>query len=141
MSEPIQLKRPEDIARAAARIRRKRREHFLVLALNSRNVIIGNRVVAVGSVDACPVDPREVFAFALSKRASAIVFVHNHPSGNPEPSTHDVNLTRQLCEGARLLGMKVLDHVVVTRDDFNSMLDRGELPRPPPKLVAAEGVV
>jgi DNA repair protein RadC len=79
-------------------------------------------------MNTCPVDPREVFAAALASRASGIVLAHNHPSGDPEPSAQDVSLTVQLCEAGRLLGIKVLDHVVVGDGDFASLLERGQLP-------------
>ncbi len=79
-------------------------------------------------MNACPVDPREVFAAAIAARATAIVFAHNHPSGDPEPSTDDVALTRRLFEGAQLLGIHALDHVVVGDSTFVSVLERGQMP-------------
>lgn len=102
-----------------------RREEFHVLCLNSRNVLLRHVVVAVGSVDQCNVDPREALAPAIACRATGIVLVHNHPSGDPEPSVQDVALTRQLREGARLLCLRLLDHIVVGESGFVSMLARG----------------
>lgn len=90
-----------------------RREEVHVLCLNARNVVVHHARVAEGGVDRCLVDPREVFAPAVAMRASAIVLVHNHPSGDPEPSVFDVTLTGQLVEAGRLLGIRVLDHLVV----------------------------
>lgn len=102
-----------------------RREEFHVLCLSSRNVLLRHVCVAVGSVDQCHVDPREALAPALACRATGIVLVHNHPSGDPEPSVQDVALTRQLREGGRLLCIRVLDHIVVGESGFVSMLARG----------------
>ena len=106
-----------------------RREVFHVLCFNSRNVLLADVRVAEGTVDTCPVDPREVFRAALSARATAVVLAHNHPSGDPEPSAQDVALTRQLVRGAQLLGLKVLDHLVVGDGAFTSMLEQGRLGR------------
>ena len=101
-------------------------EQFHVLTLNASNGLLGHHVVAYGSVDQCHVDPREVFAPAVRDRASCLVLAHNHPSGNPEPSLKDVELTRQLREGARLLCIQVLDHVIVGgAGTYVSMLTRG----------------
>ncbi|WP_426750017.1 RadC family protein [Myxococcus sp. Y35] len=105
-----------------------RREVFHVLCFNARNVLLHDARVAEGSMNACPVDPREVFAAALTARATAIVLAHNHPSGDPEPSVQDVALTRHLVEGAQLLNLKVLDHVVMGDGGYVSMLERGLLP-------------
>ena len=102
-------------------------EQFHVLTLNPANGLLGHHVVAYGSVDQCHVDPREVFSAAIKDRASALVLVHNHPSGTPEPSAQDVALTRQLKEGARLLCVKLVDHVVVGAGAYVSMLARGLL--------------
>jgi DNA repair protein RadC len=104
-----------------------RTETFHVLCLNSRNVLIRHVCVAHGSVDQCQVDPREALAPAVACRATGIVLVHNHPSGDPEPSVNDVALTRQLREGARLLCIRLLDHLVLGESGYVSMLTRGLL--------------
>ncbi|MFZ5438583.1 MAG: JAB domain-containing protein [Myxococcota bacterium] len=104
-----------------------RREEFHVLCLNSRNVLIRDVRVAEGAVDQCHVDPREALAPAIACRATGIVLLHNHPSGDPEPSVHDVALTRQLREGGRLLCIRLLDHLVVGEKGYVSMLARGLL--------------
>lgn len=105
-----------------------RREVFHVLCFNPRNVLVHDARVAEGTLSACPVDPREVFAAVLSSRATAIVLAHNHPSGDPEPSVQDVGLTEHLARAAGLLGVKLLDHVVVGDGAYVSMLERGLLP-------------
>ena len=125
------LRTPSEIyAYLAPTLSALRREVFHVLCFNPRNVLLHDARVAEGTMNACPVDPREVFATALTARASAIVLAHNHPSGDPEPSAQDVALTAQLAEGGRLLGIKVLDHVVVGDGAFASLLERGQLLAP-----------
>lgn len=115
-----------------------RREVFHVLSFNSRNVLLNDARVAEGTMNACPVDPREVFAAAIAARATAIVLAHNHPSGDPEPSGVDVALTAQLSEGGRILGIRVLDHLVIGDGAFVSLLERGCLAsRLPPGRAAS----
>ena len=105
---------------------RAHKEAFYVLALGSGNRVIGIQCVARGFSDSCPVDPREIFRYALIKRASAIVVAHNHPSGDPTPSALDISLTAQICAGAKLLNIRCLDHVIVARGGaFLSMLSAG----------------
>ena len=101
-----------------------RRETFRVLCVDARSRLLREAIVCEGSVDSCHVDPREVFAPAISCRASAVILVHNHPSGDPEPSIHDVQLTQQLRAGGELLCIRVIDHVVVTETGFVSMMQR-----------------
>lgn len=115
-----------------------RRETFRVLCVDARSRLLREVIACEGSVDSCHVDPREVFAPAISCRASAIVLVHNHPSGDPEPSIQDVQLTQQLLQAGELLCIRVLDHLVVTETGFVSMMQRRmlELPaaQPTPRL-------
>ncbi|RKH09139.1 DNA repair protein RadC [Corallococcus praedator] len=123
------LRTPKDIhAYLTPTLGALRREVFHVLCFNPRNVLVHDARVAEGTLSACPVDPREVFAAALSARATAIVLAHNHPSGDPEPSVQDVGLTEHLARAAGLLGVKLLDHVVVGDGAYVSMLERGLLP-------------
>ncbi len=102
-----------------------RREVFHVLCFNPRNVLLADVRVAEGTMNTCPVDPREVYAAALTTRATAIALAHNHPSGDPEPSAQDVALTMQLMEAGNLLGIKVLDHLVVGDGTYVSLMERG----------------
>ncbi|MFN0062132.1 MAG: DNA repair protein RadC [Myxococcaceae bacterium] len=104
-----------------------RRENFHVLALNARGVLLRQARVAEGSIDFCAVDPREVFALALHAGASGVVLVHNHPSGDPKPSSADVQLTERLCQGGQLLHIAVLDHVVIGDGRYFSFREQGLL--------------
>lgn len=112
----------------------QRRETFRVLCLDARSRLLREATICEGSVDSCHVDPREVFAPAIACRASGVVLVHNHPSGDPEPSHQDVQLTQQLRAGAELLCLRVIDHVVVTETGFVSMMQRRMLETPTPGL-------
>jgi DNA repair protein RadC len=89
------------------------REHFWVIFLNAQNGYTGHHLVSTGSLSASIVHPREVLGPALREGAAHVILVHNHPSSDPTPSKEDVQLTRQLVEGARLLGIRLHDHVVI----------------------------
>jgi len=125
---PPRLGTPQAIYEwARPRVVGGRKESFHVLCLNPRHLLLRHVRVATGSADQCPVDPREALAPAVACRASSLVLVHNHPSGDPEPSPADVALTRQLREGARLLCIRLVDHLVVTEAGYVSMSARGLL--------------
>ena len=102
-------------------------EVMLVFLLNIKNHVVGFTEVARGSIDSCPVDLRQLFRVAVISGAAAIIVAHNHPSGDPTPSEEDRRLTRRVEEAAELLGIKLLDHVVVTDTDCSSMRAKGEL--------------
>lgn len=98
-------------------------ETFWVASLDARSRLIGLEQVSMGTLTACLVHPREVFAPALRIRAASIVVIHNHPSGDPEPSDEDVSLTERLVSAGRLLGIPLVDHLVVARGGLRSVLD------------------
>ncbi len=100
-------------------------EEFHVLLLNSQNIPICQRQVTRGILDASLIHPREVFRDAIVLRAAALILVHNHPSGNPEPSAEDLKVTRQLCEAGDQIGIPVLDHIIVAGGSFSSLAGRG----------------
>ena len=103
------------------------KEHFVLLALNNKNRVNGFKVISTGSLTASLVHPREVWRAALHLCAAAVVFVHNHPSGDPAPSPEDIDITRRLKETGDVLGIRVLDHVVLGDERFFSFSDRGML--------------
>jgi len=88
-------------------------ETFSVILLNAKNNVINIDPVSVGLVDASLVHPREIFRTAVTQGASAVVLVHNHPSGNPTPSAEDIRVTKQLVEAGKILDIKVIDHVII----------------------------
>jgi DNA repair protein RadC len=105
------------------------REVFLVLLLDTRNRLIGMNIVSIGSLTASLVHPREVFKPAIAASASAVIGVHNHPSGDPSPSREDRDLTRRLWEAGKILGVRFLDHVIVGDVGRHySFADDGEFP-------------
>ena len=103
------------------------KEHFVLLAMNNKNRVNGFKVISTGSLTASLVHPREVWRAALHLCAAAVVFVHNHPSGDPAPSSEDQEITRRLKETGDTLGIRVLDHVVLGRERFYSFSDQGLL--------------
>jgi DNA repair protein RadC len=103
------------------------KEHFLSLHLNSKNQLIREALVSIGSLSTSVVHPREVFAPAVRDSTAAIIFLHNHPSGDPQPSSEDRECTTRLCQAGKILGIRVLDHVVIGHDDYFSFADSGLL--------------
>lgn len=100
-------------------------EEFHVLLLNSQNAPICQRQVTRGILDASLIHPREVFRDAIVLRAASLILVHNHPSGNPEPSPEDLEVTRQLSEAGDQLGIPVLDHIIIAAETFATLAGRG----------------
>ncbi|MCX7624681.1 MAG: DNA repair protein RadC [Candidatus Sumerlaeaceae bacterium] len=102
-------------------------EEFRILILDTKHRVVHDAVVSRGTLDASIVHPRDVFRLALDHAASAVIFVHNHPSGDPTPSREDRMLTRRLADAGQLLGIRVLDHVIIGAQTYFSFADEGEL--------------
>jgi len=107
------IRGPEDVLAHVRDLPRARREHFVVLLLNARHELERRETVSIGSLNASIVHPREVFLPAILHSAASLVLVHNHPSGDPEPSEEDLSITRRLIEVGELVGIGILDHVIV----------------------------
>jgi DNA repair protein RadC len=119
------LKSPEDVAaEVRSQLKGKKKEHFLVLCLDTRNRLINRKLVSMGSLDTSIVHPREVFKEAVSSCAASVIFAHNHPSGDPEPSKEDIELTKRLAKAGEILGIDVLDHIIVCDQGFVSLKAR-----------------
>lgn len=103
-----------------SKIKDYKREHFYMIALNSRNWSVSE--VSIGTLDSSSAHPREAFLEAIKNNAASVIFVHNHPSGNLEPSQKDIDLTKRLLEAGKLLGIEVIDHIIATKDDFRSII-------------------
>ena len=117
---------PEDVARRyVPKLRDLRQEEFWIVMLNAANHLMKDVRVTAGTLNAALADPRECFHHAVREKAASVIFVHNHPSGNPEPSQEDLAMTRQLVEAGRILGIPVHDHLIVAGDQFISLADRG----------------
>lgn len=124
----LYLTGPEDVADMFMReMAALDREHFRAVLLNTKNRILGVRTISIGSLNASIVHAREVFKAAVAESAQAIVLVHNHPSGLPEPSTEDIVVTERLAEAGRILGIEVLDHIVLGSQGFVSLKEMGHL--------------
>ena len=123
--QPREIRGPDDVvAVVGPKLRQEHRELFLVLLLNARHEVMAKETVSVGSLNASIVHPREVFRPAVLASAAAIVLVHNHPSGDPEPSEEDLTITKRLVEAGELLGIGVLDHVIVAGRGVVSLRSR-----------------
>jgi DNA repair protein RadC len=103
------------------------KEHFFSFHLNSKNQLIREVLVSIGSLSTSVVHPREVFAPAVRDSTAAIIFMHNHPSGDPAPSREDRECTQRLFHAGQILGIRVLDHIVLGHDDYYSFADSGLL--------------
>jgi DNA repair protein RadC len=125
LTETVKIEVVQDILPLLADIAGKQQEHFICISLNGANEIIAKRVVTIGLLDKGPVHPREVFADVIVDRAAAVIFAHNHPSGNPQPSEADLRAQEQLAEAAKILGIRVLDHVIVTKKGHFSFQEAG----------------
>jgi DNA repair protein RadC len=100
-------------------------EEFKIMLLNRANRVLGIVDISQGGMSGTVVDPKVVFAAAIKSASSQIILVHNHPSGNLKPSEADINLTRKLKEGGKLLDIEVLDHLIITKDGYLSLAEEG----------------
>ena len=120
------VKTPDEVVGLVrGRLRGKKKEHFLMLLLDTRGQLIKTSEISVGSLDSSIVHPREVFKEAISASAASVIFVHNHPSGDPEPSEDDIKLTERLAQAGDIMGIDVLDHVIVGDRDYLSLKSKG----------------
>ena len=125
---PTQFRTSKDVARYyIPMLADKKREQFQVVLLDRKNRVIREVMISQGSLTASVVHPREVFNPAIRDSAAAVIFVHNHPSGDPQPSQEDRTLTARLVEAGRLLGIEVLDHIIVAGKTYMSFADEGLL--------------
>jgi len=106
-------------------MREQKKEKFITLYLDTKNQILKEETVSIGSLNASIVHPREVFKGALELSSASIIVIHNHPSGDPSPSREDIMVTEKLCEGGKLLGIDVLDHIIIGDGRYTSLKDEG----------------
>ncbi|HKI49717.1 MAG TPA: DNA repair protein RadC [Desulfobacteria bacterium] len=125
--EGLKIATPSDVLPLIRHFADRKQEHFLSITINGANEVQNVRVVCIGLVDRSPVHPREVFADALADRASGIIVAHNHPTGGLEPSQADRDITRQLQQAGRIMGIELLDHIVFNRNGYHSFLEAGAL--------------
>lgn len=124
--ERVQVRSPDDVAAVYGPLMRDlRREIFKIVLLNTANVIMGDYTLSEGGLAASIVEPRAVFEKAVLDNAAAVICLHNHPSGNPEPSREDIRITRQLAEAGKLMGIPVHDHLIIAGKGYTSLAERG----------------
>lgn len=120
--ERISIEKPGDIAELfMEKMRYYKEEHFSTLLLDTKGKIIEEVEVSVGDLNSAPVHPREVFKQAVKRSAAAVVLIHNHPSGDPSPSTEDLDITLRLIESAKILGISVIDHIIIGDGVYTSL--------------------
>lgn len=102
-----------------------KQEHFVVLYLNVKNQVIHKQTIFMGSLNASIVHPREIFREAVKRSAASIICAHNHPSGNPTPSSEDIDVTKRIQHAGEVLGIELLDHVIIGDHQFISLKEKG----------------
>ncbi len=117
---------PKDVyAFMYPKYREQKKEKFITLYLDTKNQILKEETISIGSLNASVVHPREVFKGALELSSASIIMIHNHPSGDPSPSREDIMITEKLVDGGKLLGIDVLDHIIIGDGRYTSLKDEG----------------
>ena len=125
IKDTVKVTGAQDVMPLLADIADKKQEHFVCISLNGAHEIIKKRIVTIGLVDRSQVHPREVYADVISDRAAAVIFAHNHPSGDLKPSNSDLKIHEQLTEAGKILGIRILDHLIITRKGYYSFQEAG----------------
>ena len=125
LKDTVKITVAQDILPLVADIAGKQQEYFVCISLNGANEVIEKRVVTIGLLDKTSVHPREVFADVIADRAAAVIFAHNHPSGELQPSEADLRMHEQLTEAGKILGIRVIDHMIIARKGYYSFQEVG----------------
>lgn len=120
MAKP-KITNPSDVVDLVMEMQFLDKEHFRVISLSTKNHVIGIDEVSIGSLNSSIVHPREVFKKALEKSAASVILVHNHPSGDPEPSREDIQVTNRLVKAGEIMGIEVLDHIIIGANRYKSL--------------------
>ncbi len=124
--EDYKITQPKDAAELLMEdMRYLKQEHLKVIMLNTKNTVITVKSVSVGSLNSSIVHPREVFCEAIKKSSASIIISHNHPSGDPSPSSEDISLTQRIKESGKLLGIELLDHIIIGNGNYVSLKEKG----------------
>ena len=116
---------PQDVAEIFIPILRDdNKEKFIVVCLNSANKIIKHEVISVGNLNSSVVHPREVFKVAIDNSSASIILIHNHPSGNPEPSNEDMRITKKIVETGKVMDIPVFDHLIIAGETYTSFIEK-----------------
>ncbi len=125
-SDPVSS--PEDVINfSRIHLAGRSDENLMTVFVNSKNKVTGYEIISEGTVDIAVVYPRKIIKKALEKNANGVILVHNHPSGDPEPSGEDINLTRSVKDAAKSMDIRMLDHIIVGKNGYISFLDKGIL--------------
>ena len=127
IKDTIKITKAEDVLPLLTDIASKQQEYFVCISLNGANEVIEKRVVTIGLLNHSQVHPREVFADVIADRAASVIFAHNPPSGELNPSDADLKIHEQLIQAAKILGIRVLDQIIVTRKGYLSFQENGLL--------------
>lgn len=119
------IRTPEEVYKYLEEMKKLTKEQFRGLYLNTRNKLIHDEVISLGSLNLSVVHPREVFRPAIEYGAAAIILAHNHPSGEPEPSPEDIKVTKQILEVGKIMEIEVLDHLIIGIESFVSLKEKG----------------
>ena len=114
----------KDVIAQAVYMRDKVREHLMGIYLNARNEMVYKKPIFIGTLNANLVHPREIFSEALKQNAASVILVHNHPSGDAEPSEDDLEITKRIIEAGKIMGIDVLDHVIITKTKVFSFKEK-----------------
>jgi len=115
----------KDVIAQSVYLRDKTREHLMGIYLNARNEMVFKKPIFIGTLNANLVHPREIFNEALKQNAASVILVHNHPSGDAEPSQDDLEITKRILEAGKIMGIDVLDHVIITKNKVFSFKEKG----------------
>lgn len=127
IKQNVKITSAADVHRELDAYVNKKQEHFIVITLDGANHIIEKRVVFMGTLNQSLVHPREVFADAICDRAASLIIAHNHPSGQLSPSSADMQVTKRLKEVAKMVGIELLDHVILSKEGYFSFDEEGML--------------
>lgn len=116
---------PQDIADIfIPLLRDDNKERFIVVCLNSSNKIIKHETISIGNLNSSVVHPREIFKVAIDNSSASIILIHNHPSGNPEPSNEDISITKKIVESGKILDIPVFDHLIIAGETYTSFVEK-----------------
>jgi DNA repair protein RadC len=126
-NQTVQIKSANNVADEMHDIKNWNKEVFVVFCLDSANQIISREIISIGILNSTIVHPREIFRTAILRNANSIIISHNHPSGNLEPSNEDIKITTQIKKAGEIIGIKLLDHVIISKTGHCSMLETGQI--------------
>lgn len=121
LKKRLKITSPNDVCNIFMdELRYDKKEKFIIVLLNTKSEIISKELISIGNLNSSIVHPREVYKYAIKKSAASVLFIHNHPSGNPDPSKNDKNITKRLTEVGEIIGINVVDHIIIGNNRYFS---------------------